>query len=245
MELPIFQDNLRSSADWVAALSRARDRRREAVASDTELRAREKARQAAQIAQRTRQQGIELDEANLPAAARLVSAWASDVQAMLTLPRLIELNRAVIGSAASSAASPGTDSQGAVWRTTAAVRLNEAHDPPPAVMLPRLVENALDWFSTAGFAEMNPVEQAALVYLRLLDLQPFALAQEPTALLAASFYTERAGLPPLIVEADKATLERYNAALAAAFRMLTQPLVEFFAGCLIQTVNLTLSGDRR
>jgi hypothetical protein len=78
-----------------------------------------------------------------------------------------------------------------------------------------------------------------VVYLLLLDLHPFVAQVEPTALLAASFYTERAALPPLIVFADDATRARHQQALDAAFRMLTQPLVEFFAEMLRRTMAMT------
>ena len=111
--------------------------------------------------------------------------------------------------------------------------MNAAHDPPIARLIPRLLDNALSWFATEGFAEMNPVEQATLVHLRLLDLQPFAAANSQTATLAASFYTERAGLPPLLFDQNDA---RYAAALESGFRMLTQHLVDYFAASLQQTI---------
>lgn len=226
MELPIFQDNLRSSGGWATTLSAARDKWRAAVTQTPQLQARVRTYQI--------EQSRHLDEIgrdNFAAAAQLVAWWAAEPGAKLSAARLIELNRTLAGAEAAAG----------LWRKAEAAPLNESHAPPLAVMLPRLVENAFDWFSTEGFSEMNPVEQAALVYLRLLDMQPFATAQEPTALLAASFYTERAGLPPLIIPADDATLEHYNAALAAAFRMLTQPLIEFFADCLMRTINLMLA----
>jgi hypothetical protein len=103
-----------------------------------------------------------------------------------------------------------------------------------------MLDNAFDWFSTPSFDQLHPVEQATVVYLRLLDLQPFTSYTSVTAQLAASFYTERAGLPALIIFADEETAAHYSNALEAAFRMLTQPLVEFFAEMLTRTIHLGL-----
>jgi hypothetical protein len=115
--------------------------------------------------------------------------------------------------------------------------INDAHDPTPAVLLPRMIDHAFDWFSTESFGELHAVEQAAIVYLRLLDLYPFPALTEPTAMLAAGFYTERAGLPPLLVSGDEATRARFAHAREAAMRMLTQPLVELFAEMLRTTMQ--------
>jgi hypothetical protein len=91
---------------------------------------------------------------------------------------------------------------------------------------------------------LHPVERAAVVYLRLLDLHPFLSHNETTAMLAAGFYTEREGLPPLVIFADEMTQARYARALEAAFRMLTQPLVEFFAEMLTRTMRIGLGVEQ-
>ena len=54
---------------------------------------------------------------------------------------------------------------------------------------------------------------------------------------------ERAGLPPLIIFSDDTTAARYTAAIEAALRMLTQPLVEFFAESLARTIKTVLSAE--
>ena len=155
------------------------------------------------------------------AAAQLVSELAAEAEAKLTVPHLFAINQALMN----------TESK---FREVEATPLNPAHDPPLAVMLPRLLENAMGWFATEGFAEMSAIEQAALVYLRLLDLQPFAAANLATAMLAASFHIERASLPPLIIDTND---ERYATVLETAFRMLTQHLVDYFAASLGNTLQ--------
>jgi hypothetical protein len=150
----------------------------------------------------------------------MISEWAAAPETKLEVPRLLELNRALTKAES-------------LFRETEVTPINAAHEPPLARFVPRLLDNAMDWFSTEGFAEMNAVEQATLVHLRLLDLQPFAGANLSTAILAASFYLERAGLPPLFFDPHEA---RYVTVLESAFRMLTQHLVDYFAERLRATI---------
>lgn len=212
MELPIYQENLRSSGDWRAGLQTVHEEWVKAkVQPDVIRRLREL--QAQYLAE-------EVAAPNLIAAAQLIADWTDAPETNLDVARLLEINRAL------TEAEP-------LFRETDAIAINTAHDPPLARMVPRLLDNAMGWFATEGFAEMNAVEQAALVHLRLLDLHPFATANLATATLAASFYLERAGLPPLIFDPQDA---RYAAALESAFRMLTQHLVDYFAATLTHTI---------
>jgi Fic/DOC family len=227
-ELPIFSDNLKSSGSWADLLAREQQTWKEALASaDAGARSSRRIRdhQVEQALLRAKQ---EFTEQNFRAAAQSVSSWAGETDAKLTADRLLELHRALIG------APPGDD----VLRRTEPLPITAMHDPTPARLLPRMLDNAFDWFTTPGFGELHPVEQATVVYLRLLDLHPFPSLTEATALLASSFYSERAGLPPLIIWADDATMARYTSTIDAAFRMLTQPLVEFFAEMLGRTIRL-------
>ena len=207
MELPIYQENLRSSGDWLSGLGQAREAwaatktQPETITRLSEL--------------QTQFLGVEA----LP-AAQLISQWATETGAKLDVPRLLELNRALTNGEQ-------------LFRELETAPINAAHDPPLARIVPRLLDNAMGWFTTEGFGEMNPVEQATLVHLRLLDLQPFAAANSNTATLAASFHLERAGLPPLLFDAND---PRYAAALESGFRMLTQHLVDYFAACLRSTL---------
>ncbi|MFN0086798.1 MAG: Fic family protein [Blastocatellia bacterium] len=227
MELPIFSDNLKSSGSWTAVLAEEREAWRQVSREEAEARARR-----AQLEEMREHAGGGLDAGGIEAAAALVSGWAADPGVVFDLGRLLELHRSLIG------ATPGAD----VLRTSEPSPINSSHDPTPAILLPRMLENAFDWFSSDSFIELHPVERASVVYLRLLDLYPFPMGAEPTALLAASFHTERGGFPPLIIFTDEATRARYAQALEAAFRMLTQPLVELFAGMLRRTMRLGL-GD--
>jgi hypothetical protein len=232
-ELPIFSDNLKSSGSWADLLAHAQRSWKEALAS-TDSRGRIESRMREhQLEQALLRAKQGFKEQNFLEAARSVSSWAGETDAKLTVERLLELQRALIG------APRGED----VLRKTEPLPINAMHDPTPALLLPRMLDNAFDWFGTQGFGELRAVEQATVAYLRLLDLHPFPSLAETTALLASSFYTERAGLPPLIIFADDATLVRYASTIEAAFRMLTQPLVEFFAEMLERTMRLSTGGE--
>lgn len=212
MELPIFNDNLKSSASWTEALATEQQLWNQSAASA------EKARQH-QLEHLLQRADSQLDRDRLLVATGKISSWAAEPDARFSKDRLLELHTTLTGA----------DAQ---LRHTEPIPLNALHDPTPAILLPKMLDLAFDWFSTESFAELHAVEQAAVVYLRLLDLHPFPTLAEPTAMLAASFYTERAGLPPLVILSDDITQARFNQALEAAFRMLTQPLVELFAEML-------------
>ncbi|MBO0862859.1 MAG: hypothetical protein J2P21_31050 [Chloracidobacterium sp.] len=234
MDLPIFNDNLKSSASWSDLLASGReswDRARLSSEARDQIAARTRREQ---VAQALRLAGSGIKEQNLLEAAELVSAWAADPEAKFGVDRLLDLYRAVTGDPA------GAD----VLRKFEAAPVAAAHEPAPALILPRMLDNAFDWFDTESFRDLRSVERAAVVYLRLLDLSPFPSHTRTTAALAAGFYTERGGLPPLVIFADDLTQARYARALEAAFRMLTQPLVELFAEMLTRVMRIGLGAEK-
>ncbi|HEY7180509.1 MAG TPA: hypothetical protein VIC84_03770 [Blastocatellia bacterium] len=234
MDLPIFNDNLKSSASWSDLLAGEReswDRARQSPEARAQI---EERTRREQVGQALRLAGQGINGQNLFEAAELVSAWSADPEAKFGVERLLELHRAVTGATA------GAD----ILRKTEAAPVVAAHEPAPALILPRMLDNAFDWFDTESFRDLHPVERAAVVYLRLLDLSPFSSHTRTTAALAAGFYTEREGLPPLVIFADDLTQARYARALEAAFRMLTQPLVELFAEMLTRTMRIGLGAEQ-
>ncbi|MDX2043844.1 MAG: Fic family protein [Acidobacteriota bacterium] len=212
MELPIFNDNLKSSASWTEALATERKLWDQSPAKLEKTRVN-------QLEHLLRRAVGELDQGRLLAAAEKVSSWAAESDARFSKDRLLELHAILTGT-------------NAELRQNEPQPLNALHDPTPAILLAKMLDLAFDWFSTDSFAELHAVEQATVVYLRLLDLYPFPAVNEPTAMLAASFYTERAGFPPLVILSDDITQARFNQAFETAQRMLTQPMVELFAEML-------------
>lgn len=98
-----------------------------------------------------------------------------------------------------------------------------------------IIDSALQWFSAESFAELHPVEQASIVFLRLIELRPFDKGNERTALVAAGLFTQRSGLPPIIIEPE--TQPAYRAALSEGLRMSTKPMVEFVAASVERSLT--------
>jgi Fic family protein len=107
--------------------------------------------------------------------------------------------------------------------------------PPAPEHLPSLLESACQWYTAESFAELNPIEQAALVLLRLIEIQPFEEKNEQTALVAASLFTLRSDLPPLVIKTEMNA--KYSVALDEATRMNTKPMVELLAWAVAVTLE--------
>jgi len=114
-----------------------------------------------------------------------------------------------------------------------------APKPPPADSVPAIVDAMCRWTDADSFVELHPVEQSAIVHLRLIEIQPFEQSNEVTALVAASFFLVRAGLPPLIIKPDLNAA--YITALDEATRLNTRPMVELVADATEQTLNNLIS----
>lgn len=129
----------------------------------------------------------------------------------------------------------GIDEQAGFYRSTLGKSISQGHSPADPEVLSILVDNALDWFSAESFAELHPLEQAWLVHLRIMDLQPFATANGRIARLIASFYAQKANICPIIIRASER--EIYNYAVNNSLMMITQPGVELLARSAIQTYD--------
>ncbi|MBL8151949.1 MAG: Fic family protein [Blastocatellia bacterium] len=133
----------------------------------------------------------------------------------------------------------GIGDGGGFWRKKDAQPLVEWHQPAYHEALPKLIENALGWFAADSFTELHPVEQAWLVHLRLLDLQPFETECKRLVRLVSNIYTIRAGLGPVVVSFQER--EYYDFAVSNAFQMITQPGVELFARSITRLTDELLA----
>jgi hypothetical protein len=238
MELPIFQDNLKSSGGWAERVARGRAEWDRWLELPGGLASRDQRVEPLELraiihgwGDRREQETVSpIDHDCLLMATARIRQWAREPGAGFGSAQLLDIYRQV----------DGRETDLPPWRTEQPPLLSPLHDPVPAVLLPRMVDLAFDWFTSEGFEEMHPLEQATVVFLRLLDLHPFESPARTkwTALLAAGFYTQRAGLPPLIVDPGAPDASaRFDQALEAAFRMLTQPLIELFAEATLWTME--------
>lgn len=99
--------------------------------------------------------------------------------------------------------------------------------PAAAEHIPVLIESVCRWLTAESFAELNPLEQASITHLRLLEIHPFERANLETALVAASLFTMRSRMPPIIIKQEDSRL--YWAAVEEGARMNTRPMVELMA----------------
>ena len=98
-----------------------------------------------------------------------------------------------------------------------------------------LLESSCLWYTADSFTELNPIEQAALVLLRLTEIQPFEDENDRTSLVAASLFTLRSDLPPLVIKSEMNA--DYLLALDEAIRMNTKPMVELLAWAVAETLE--------
>lgn len=106
--------------------------------------------------------------------------------------------------------------------------------PPRPEHLIASINSACFWFSAESFLELNPVEQAAIAFLRLIEIQPFDDRNDSTAMTAASFFLLRSQLPPLIIRADQ--IPAYRAAIEESRQSDTRPMVELIAEATEKTL---------
>ena len=131
---------------------------------------------------------------------------------------------------------------GAGFRRTAG-EITRTMTPPAPEHLPALLENACQWHTSESFGELNPVEQAAIVLLRLIDMQPFEQANERTALVASSLFTMRSELPPIIIVPEMHPA--YHNALDEGVRMNTKPMVELIAEAVGRSIEAILKQAKK
>jgi Fic family protein len=102
-------------------------------------------------------------------------------------------------------------------------------------LLPAAIENACRWFDAESFIELNPIEQAALVFLRLAEFQPFESASDRTSLVAASLFTMRRELPPVIIKPE--SQPQFRDALDEGLKMNTKPMIELMAAAVESSLD--------
>jgi len=107
------------------------------------------------------------------------------------------------------------------------------------VLVPDLVENALDWFRTESFHQMHEVEKMALMLAKLVDIHPFEEANGRTIRLVSNFYLLKAGYPPAVISASRAS--EYAIAIRSAMCFHTQPIIDLLTEALHQALAFCLN----
>ncbi len=102
-------------------------------------------------------------------------------------------------------------------------RAREGVPPAPPAFIEARLAVLEEWLVSEGAYSLKPLAQAALALARIVEILPFEDGNGRISRLAASHLMVRGGLrPPILVGADA---PRLQAALKAAFRFETEPLV--------------------
>lgn len=131
---------------------------------------------------------------------------------------LVSLHRLLVGAA---------DPRAGHYREEAVRALFPGHEPPSPKFVERALSNTFTWLSVESFAEIHPIEQAALVLMRLLEIQPFSSENGLLAELTSFLSLLKRGFPLPVIRRDD--LPRFHAALEKAFQIAMQELIDFYA----------------
>ncbi|KAM3172941.1 hypothetical protein ACTXT7_013529 [Hymenolepis weldensis] len=117
------------------------------------------------------------------------------------------------------------------------------HTPPPASMLPELMEELIDWINSEEALALHPIELAALIHWKLVYIHPFYDGNGRTARLVMNLILMRAGYPPAIVrKEDRAT---YYEGLKSANSGDVRPFIRFIADCAETAIDEYLRASEK
>jgi fido (protein-threonine AMPylation protein) len=101
--------------------------------------------------------------------------------------------------------------------------LFRGQDCPDPQYIDRSLDNLLNWMTAESVAEIHPIERAALILTRIVDIWPFAKGNLTVAIIFANIALSQAGLPPFFVLPEHK--REFNTVIAQAMTIETQPLV--------------------
>jgi Fic/DOC family len=101
--------------------------------------------------------------------------------------------------------------------------LFRGQDSPDPEFIDRSLENFFSWLDAESIAEIHPIERAALVLTRIVDVWPFDSGNLTIAIMAANIGLRQAGLAPFFVLPEHR--KEFNKVIAQALTIETQPLV--------------------
>ena len=124
-------------------------------------------------------------------------------------------------------------------------REREGTPPAPAEFIESRLVTLEEWLEAAGSRDLAPEQAAAVALARVVEVLPFDDANGRVSRLAASHLMVGGGMrPPILVAGDA---PRLRAAILAAFRLETEPLVALLveaSGRALDVMRQTLSAPR-
>jgi fido (protein-threonine AMPylation protein) len=110
-----------------------------------------------------------------------------------------------------------------VLRQTVVKPLYRGHDCPEPQFIDRSLDNFFNWLTAESISEIHPIEKAALVLTRVVDIWPFEFGNTTVAIMFANVFLRDAGLTPFFVLPRN--IKEFNTVVAQAMSIETQPLV--------------------
>ena len=101
--------------------------------------------------------------------------------------------------------------------------LYRGQDCPDPEFIDRSLDNFAKWLSAESVSEIHPIERAALVLTRIVDIWPFDSGNLSAAIMFANITLRDAGLAPFFVLSQHK--KEFNTVVAQAMTIETQPLV--------------------
>jgi hypothetical protein len=108
-------------------------------------------------------------------------------------------------------------------RKTASRPLYRGHDCPEPEFIERSLENFFGWLSAESLKQIHPIERAAVILARIVDIWPFEFGNVTAAIVAANISLGQDGFSPFFVLPEHK--KEFDAALGLAMTVETQPLV--------------------
>jgi Fic family protein len=96
-------------------------------------------------------------------------------------------------------------------------------DCPDPEFIDRSLTNFFNWLTAESVSEIHPIERAALVLTRVVDIWPFETGNVTAAIMLANGGLRQAGLSPFFVLPEHR--KEFDTVLAQAMAIETQPLV--------------------
>ena len=96
-------------------------------------------------------------------------------------------------------------------------------DCPEPEFVDRSLDNFFRWMSAESIREIHPIEKAALVLTRIVDIWPFDFGNLTAGVVLANAYLSQAGLAPFFVLPEH--MPEFEKIVAQAVTIETQPLV--------------------
>ncbi len=135
----------------------------------------------------------------------------------------------------------GLDEEAGTFRSGIVAPLTSQHVPTDPERIEPAISQLLAWISADSFAELHPMQQSALVLIRLLDIFPFTQGTARTCRSLANFFVLRSGFPPAIIRVKDA--EAYRRAVDAGLAMDTSPLTTLIANAVQRVLDFSLTGS--